>query len=798
MMQHPPNQRPFGMPVAQNRGPGGLMGDDNKARGLTQQERQQITESCNKTYATLTDAQKAQIRLRMQQTTPSQALSAYESMGRDLAMVFVEQQTTHQLKNQQNQQRLLLQQQQQQHQQQQQQPNALQQTPQLGQMGHMPTMMNTPTPQQQMAAGQLFPQNLGQMRSQQEMIRPQQMGAAGRNPTPSPINGLPGQVPPNGQPGLGVMPRSQQQFMQQPVKLDPTVPQMVQGISRPVMPGQPGGLVGASPASQGPTPLNRLTSAMSQPPVAMGQNGPGVQQMAGSLNPNFTNPPNHRQTANPAMVSFYNSLSEEARQGMTEQKLRDMFASLATRSGLQNPKLPQAPAMMGAMGQPQPGTTAPFPMAAQPPQPGVGAPVNIQAMEKQRQNWLMAYNNPKVRNVMESLDVPQVILDQYRHIIPSEVRKWGEFKAHLQANGIQLNKNFPLTQLKQFMDYQGHMRAAAMPGGPQSANPQSANPQNANVPPQTAPVPRLPPHIEVPPVTQQDIDAIRQKHPKGMQFSEEEVLRVATQLKGEQFAKMWRQQHAMNPSLGEQKPPVPASAPAMAQTAAAPIPSVAQPRQPAPQKLAGSAGPDSSAPPSATLKNARPPSQNRAAPNPLPAPPPRNLKRPSPDEADDLQEQPTQVAAPVARPPARPRPPPLSAEQIAALTPEQRAKYEQVRQEQVLQAVAVKASPAEVAHLRKIAEEEKVAHLQERQNPSQATIPMSPEDVQEVQAKIVHAIAKIGRLSRFVIALYHGTRDEQAIRAYVFRAVRPPCPRELIYADTITALQARPPVHERQ
>lgn len=765
------------------------MGDDNQTRALTQQERQQFQDNCAKTYAGLNDAQKAQLRIRMQQTTSPQQLAMFEQNGRDLAMLYIEQQTTNQIKNQLNQQRLLLQHRQQQ--QQQMQPNGLQQTPQLGQMGHMTNMINTPTPQQQMAAGQLFPQNMGQMRSQQDMIRAQQIGAAGRNPTPSPINGLAGQVPPNGQSGLGVMPRAQQhQFMQQPVKLDPTVPQMVQGMNRPAMPGPPGGLVGVSPASQGPTTLNRLTSAMSQPPVAMGQNGLGVPQMAGSLNPNFNNPPNHRQQmGNPAMATFYANLPEDVKQGMTDQKLREMYTSWLARGGLQNPKLPQASALMGTMGQTQPGTTAPFPMAAQPPQPGVATPMSMQAMQdKQRQGFAMAYNNPKIRAMMDSLDVPQMVLEPYRHIVPPEVRKWGDFKAHLQANGIPLHKNFPGAQLKQFVDLR-----AGMPGGPQNANPQSTIPQNANaqnapLPPQAAPVSRLPAHMEVPPVTKQDLDAIRQKHPKGMQLSEDEVFRIASMYKGEQYAK-WRQQnpHGMNPSLGEQKPPVPASAPSMAQAPAAPMPSAAQPRQPAPQKPAASAEPDSAAPPSATLKNARPPSQNRAAPNPSPAHPPRNLKRPSPDDADDLHEQPTPVAAPVAHPPARQRLVNLSAEQVAMLPPDQKVRYEQYRQfhqeqalalqqqEQVMKALGAKASPAEVARLKKINEEEKAAHQQERQNPSQAIIPMSPEDMQEVQGKIHQAMIKISRLQKYVVALYHGTRDEQAIRAYIFRAVRPPC-----------------------
>lgn len=708
-------------------------------------------------------------------------------------MLYIEHQATSQIKNQLNQQRLL--QQHRQQQQQQMQPNGLQQTPQLAQMGHManmpnmpnmPNMMNTPTPQQQMAAGQLFPQSMGQMRSQQDMIRAQQMGAAGRNPTPSPINGLAGQVPPNGQPGLGGMPRAQQQqFMQQPVKLDPTVPQMVQGMNRPAMPGQPGGLVGVSPASQGPTTLNRLTSAMSQPPVAMGQNGLGVPQMAGSLNPNFNNPPNHRQQmGNSAMTTFYANLPDDVKQGMTDQKLREMYTNWVARGGLQNPKLPQASALMGTMGQTQPGTTAPFPMAVQPPQPGVATPMTIQAMqEKQRQNWAMACSNPKARVIMDSMDVPQMILEPYRHIVPPEVRKWGDFKAHLQANGIPQHKNFPNAQMKQFMD------RAAMPGGPQSANPQSTIPQNANaqnapVPPQAAPVSRVPAHMEVPPVTKQDLDAIRQKHPKGMHLSEDEVFRIASAYKGEQYNRMWGQQnpHGMNSSLGEQKPPVPASAPA------APMPSAAQPRQPAPQKPAASTEPDSAAPPSATLKNARPPSQNRAAPNPSPAHPPRNLKRPSPDDADDLHEQPTPAAAPVAHPPARQRPVPVNftPEQVARLPPDQRAKYEQYQkyrqeqalllqqQEQVLKALQGKASPVDIDRLKKIHEEERAVHLKERQNPTQATIPMSPEDVQEVQGKIIQAMIKIARLQKWVVPLYHVTRDEQGIRAYMFRAVRPP------------------------
>ncbi|KAK1835159.1 hypothetical protein QBC39DRAFT_341796 [Podospora conica] len=766
MMQHPPNQRPFGMPVAQNRGPGGMMGDENKARVLTQQERQQLTENSSKLYAGLTDAQKAILRNRLQQTMAPQSLASYASMGRDLAMVFLEQQQMQNFfLNPQNQQRL---------QQQQTQPNALQQTPQLGQMGHMPTMMNTPTPQQQMTAGQLFPQNMGQMRSQQDMMRAQQMEAGGRNPTPSPINGLVGQVPPNGQPGLGAIPRSQQQFMQQPVKMDPTVPQMAQGVNRPGMPGQPGGLVGVPPASQGPTPLNRLTSAMSQPPVAMGQNGPGVQQMTGPLNPNFANTPNQRQTGNPAFANFYAGLPDDFKQGLSDQQLREMHANYTARSSLQNQKMPQAPSMMGTIGQTQPGIMAPFPMGSQPQQPGVGAPLNAQAamVEKQRQQMILAFQNPKIRATMESMDVPPQILEQYRQFITPDVRKWGEFKAHLQSSGVPPAKGFPHYQMRQYLELQSR---STQPGGPQNANP-----QNPPGPPQAAPVPRLPAHVEIPPVTQQDIDEVRQRVPNGMQYSEEDVVRIATKFKQDKFTKMWRQQNAnaMNPGLGEQKPPVPTSAPSMAQAPAAPMPSVAQPRQSAPQKSAASAEPDSSAPPSATLKDARPPLQNRTAPNPSPAPPPRNLKRSSPDDADDLPEQPTQVVAPPARPPPRTRQPltALTADQVAALNPEQRAKYEQLRQDQMhaqaLNSIAGTATPDDYLALRKMANEEKAMHDQERQNPTQAIIPMSPEDMNDVREKISQALNKMNRLNRHhaTIALFISTEDKAAIRCYLFRS----------------------------
>jgi len=117
---------------------------------------------------------------------------------------------------------------------------------------------------------------------------------------------------------------------------------------------------------------------------------------------------------------------------------------------------------------------------------------------------------------------------------------------------------------------------------------------------------------------------------------------------------------------------------------------------------------------------------------------------------------------------------PFTAEQLASLPPEARLRYEQARQqrEQARQQHQANqpATQEEIVVVKRMAEEEKKAHIQERQNPSQATVPMSPEDMQEIRVKIVEALSKMNAMTRNLLKMFHFTKDEQAIRAYLFRA----------------------------
>jgi hypothetical protein len=173
-------------------------------------------------------------------------------------------------------------------------------------------------------------------------------------------------------------------------------------------------------------------------------------------------------------------------------------------------------------------------------------------------------------------------------------------------------------------------------------------------------------------------------------------------------------------------------------------------------------------------RNARPqPANNRAQPpNPSPASAPKNLKRPSNDDTIDVPE--TAKAAP-ARPASQPNQPQqaqgprmLTPQQIAALTPEQRAKYEAMMRAQMNKAGQMPPQGGNeiLARLKALGQEEQRQSVRE----NDPEIPMSQQEYQETADKLKKIVVDMSKIGRGLSRWYGLTRDDQRAKMF-FRTV---------------------------
>jgi hypothetical protein len=290
--------------------------------------------------------------------------------------------------------------------------------------------------------------------------------------------------------------------------------------------------------------------------------------------------------------------------------------------------------------------------------------------------------------------------------------------------------------------------------------------QPPNVPQQN--MPNIPPHILQ--VTPQEIQALRQQHPRLQGASDDMIRKLAIKIKGENYLKSAQgKQNAANQAMASQ--PQQGSAP----QAPAPMaqPEVTPTVKPAPNQAA-TQKPQNSAPTAnaemvnaATgAKNNRPNQQNRSAPQPSPAAGQKSLKRPSPEDGDAatqnnvaMQRQASQQAQ---RPPGQ-GPAMLTQEQLARLSPEQRAKYEQM-----LKARQLQMTPEDVNRLKMLAAEE------ERNQKQHPGIPMNPAERNDILEKLQRVGGELNKMGRAMGKWYAISRDDNRARIF-FRQVSASC-----------------------
>ncbi|KZL82779.1 c2h2 type zinc finger domain protein [Colletotrichum incanum] len=421
------------------------------------------------------------------------------------------------------------------------------------------------------------------------------------------------------------------------------------------------------------------------------------------------------------------------------------------------------------------------------------APPEVRKWKDLRQ-WLA--QNPVQPQLQQHLE--RIQRSQFATYMQRQMEKRNREQQAAAAGQQQL----PQQQQQQPQQPQQHMPQQPQqqqPQQPQPQQPQQPQPQpqlqqgtmqaGNGVPNQQQPnQPGMPPNLPTIPahmiqVTPTDIMNARKANPKIASLTDDQLRQFIIQIKQRQMATAMQKEMAMrqaqaqgNQGPGAQNVPMPTSQPPqMPQPAAPPAnvtPTPVQAVQPAPPKQQ-SATPDAKAVANAAAakNNHRPtPNNNQTQPpNPSPATQQKSLKRPSTDEPADVPQAATQQPQRPAAVPGLMRPlPNLTPEQIASMTPEQKAKYEAMKsRQQAMQAANSGIAPTEndFDKLRRIGQEEQRLMMTEHM----PDIPMSPEQRQETCAKLMKIVVDMGKIGKALGRWYAATRDDARAKSY-FRA----------------------------
>ncbi|KAL5626839.1 hypothetical protein FOBRF1_001182 [Fusarium oxysporum] len=643
-----------------------------------------------------------------------------------------------------------------------------------------------------------------------QMVVPASAGP-NRNATPQPM----GQNAPNQQgPNQGQRPpqQPQQNMNLQQMKMNQVSQQsqaQLQAQQMKQMQNQAGMAANMQP-SQSPA-MNTLNTPVSRPG--------NMNQAAGQGGVQFGDQRFNQGAQRPNNQTFQNmlaSLPQEQRQivsGLTPDKLNEVMQrwqskrneQMGLNNGGQLPPGQMANRPPSQMNQMNPNGAGQMSVNMQQPQNGVPMNGNPQQMQMPR----LAPNQQLA--MMDSMELPPQVLTQLQAQLPPEVKKWGQLKIWLQQNNIpqQLRTQLAAVQQRQFqlaLQRRASIMQQQQPGQPgQQLSPQQQQPQqpgqnNANpgmqAPGGPGPNPlqagrpqmplNIPAHILQ--VSPHEIATLRNR-PQFAQASEEQLRNAILQMKrsswaNQQALQMRNQQaqahvvQARNPSQGQpgmqnqmgvpptqmqlQQPPQPNQAPQTQNMPGANNMGPTNAAQQAAQKQ-----------PSVTpeqARNARPqPANNRAQPpNPSPASAPKNLKRPSNDDTIDVPE--TAKAAP-ARPASQPNQPQqaqgprmLTPQQIAALTPEQRAKYEAMMRAQMNKAGQMPPQGGNeiLARLKALGQEEQRQSVRE----NDPEIPMSQQEYQETADKLKKIVVDMSKIGRGLSRWYGLTRDDQRAKMF--------------------------------
>ncbi|OLN81531.1 hypothetical protein CCHL11_10403 [Colletotrichum chlorophyti] len=593
--------------------------------------------------------------------------------------------------------------------------------------------------------------------------------------------------------------------------------------------GQPNGLGGA-PSSQSPG-MNTLNTPMRRPPSAMNpMEGQGAQAngpFAGTLDPRF-NQGNQRPMANlannPVFHAMLASMSPEQRQavhGLPPDKLHEVMAKWQEQQRnrhmmAQGNNPGQMQARPGQMGQFMPNGMNQFMpngMTPNQPQPGAANPSQQHQIMAQQQLLARLRNQgtpvaPAHQVMMDSMDLPVPVLQQVGNQLraPPEVRKWKDLWQWLSSNPVQpnLRQHLEKIQRQQFATYmqrqierrnsqaqaqqqpqqpqqppqqqpqqpqqpQPPVQPQPQPNAMQAGGPNPQAPNQPGMPGGPGGMPNIPAHMIQ--VTPHDIMNARKANPKIASLTDDQLRQFIIQIKQRQMAAAMQKEMSNRghpggamgafpaPQPGTGMPGGPqATAPAPAPT---PTPQPVMPKQP-------SATPDQKAVANPAARNNIQPNNQQQPPNlnPSPATAQKNLKRPSTDDAIDVPQQVPQQQP--QRPPGRPFPN-FTPEQIAKMTPEQKAKYEamKARQQQAMQAANAGNAGTEndFDKLRRIGQEEQRLMMTEHM----PDVPMSAEQRNETAAKLQKIVVDMGKIGKVLGRWYAATQDDARAKSY-FRA----------------------------
>ncbi|KAF9765425.1 hypothetical protein IL306_002290, partial [Fusarium sp. DS 682] len=634
-----------------------------------------------------------------------------------------------------------------------------------------------------------------------QMVVPASAGP-NRNATPQPMGqNAANQQGPNQGPRPPQQPQPQQNMNLQQMKMNQVSQQsqaQLQAQQMKQMQNQ-AGMGGNMQHSPSPA-MNTLNTPVSRP-------GNNMNQAAGQGGVQFGDQRFNQGAQRPNNQTFQNmlaSLPQEQRQivsGLTPDKLNEVMQrwqskrqeQMSLNNGGQVTPGQMANRPQSQMGQMNPNVGGQMPVGMQQPQNGVPMNGNPQQMQMPR----LAPNQQLA--MMDSMELPPQVLTQLQSQLPPEVKKWGQLKLWLQQNNIpqQLRTQLAAIQQRQFqlaLQRRASIMQGQQPGQPgqqlspqqQGQQPQQPGQNNANpgmqAPGGPGPNPlqaarpqmplNMPAHILQ--VTPHEIATLRNR-PQFAQVPEDQLRNIILGMKRSSWMNQQQQQqmrnaqaHAQaqvrNQGQGQQGVQNQIGVPqAPMQLQQPPQPNQTTQSQNMPG--ANTMGPNNAAQQTAQkqtsvtpekTRNARPqPANTRAKPpNPSPASAPKNLKRPSNDDTIDVPEAAKAAPARPASQPNQPQQPQgprmLTPQQVAQLSPEQRAKYEAVMRAQMNKAGQMQPQGGNeiLARLKALGQEEQRQSVRE----NDPEIPMSPQEYHETAEKlkkIVIDMSKIGRgLSR--------------------------------------------------
>ncbi|KAH8159482.1 hypothetical protein CIB48_g8765 [Xylaria polymorpha] len=674
-----------------------------------------------------------------------------------------------------------------------------------GPNGEFGPLANVESIMNQQKAG-LMAQEAGQM------VVPASNGT-GRNATPQPIGSMPGPNQGAGQPTMSH--QLPQQFNHQPaqqLKMDQRAAQTQAQIRAQAqakqMQGQPGGLNGPGGASQSPA-MNTLNAPVRRTPIGVGQTE-GHPQMGqgnvpfGQMDPRFTQTgqrtpmgPNRNQL----LHGILQQMPAEYRQQVLSQP-QEKAAEMILRWNAARTTGPMAGRPQGPIGQLGPGNPVTQSMNQfAPGSNGLGQHPNLGMTMNQQNQFLMQQQMNKLRNanapqgpvdrnaLMDNMGVPQKILESLRLSqggVSPDVKKWGQLKQWMaQKNMAQQHVNQLLGfQNAQFQSYlkSNPAFAAANLQLAQSNMQHPAMPLNGQVTPQmgqpTSNVAGSNPNITV---TPQELQSAK-NHERFKGLPDEKLRQMLFTMKLQ----------AMKNRATGQMPGPPAQAPQVPQpghTTTAPSPSQLTHGVVAPQRQQNSGPETSAASPTVQGRNSKQSQNSRAAPTvPATTTAKTGTKRPHPD---DTPEVPNPSATPVPRQQPQqpqvgassipPQMPQASPEQLAAMSTEQRQKYEAMVKSR--QAAPAGQLSEEMLRLKTIGQEISQSEWKEHL----PDIPMSPEQFRDTAHKIQALAVEMTKMSKLLTRWYAFARDDG--RASLFFKLRTRLIKQFSDNDKMTILK---------